>query len=83
MRDKHATREFWIGCTLTVLLSFSTSWTGVQTEMSATKVEILNMKEKDSENSAQLREMAVKIDAIYEKVVKQDKDIAIINATRK
>jgi hypothetical protein len=51
--------------------------------MSATKVDIINMKEKDSENSAQLREMAVKIDAIYEKVVKQDKDIAIINATRK
>jgi hypothetical protein len=73
--DNKPSREFWIGCALTVTLAFLTSWMGVKTEVAVVRSEI-------DEYKAGVRDMAAKIDAIYDRVVAQEKATAVLDVKK-
>ena len=76
MKDKPTTKEFWIGCALTILLSVFPSWT-------ATKTEVAVLQQQVEAYQLDMSSMSAKIDKIYDKVVVQDRDLAVLKATQK
>ena len=76
MKDKPTTKEFWIGCALTILLSVFPSWTSTKTQVAVLEQQVSSYKQDVSSMSA-------KIDKIYDNVVVQDRDLAVLKATQK
>ena len=73
--DNKPSREFWVGCALTVTLSFLTSWTGIKTEVAVVRSEV-------DEYKTDVRDMAAKVDVIYDRVVAQEKATAVLDVKK-